>query len=88
MTRRAAQLPADTWPPRMNADLAAAYCGERHVEDFLARVGKAYPQPRWVETQRRKFWYRLDLDRAMGIHERPTGMGARFAEALGKERRG
>lgn len=72
----------------MNAELAAAYCGERHVEDFLARVGKTYPQPRWVETQRRKFWYRLDLDRAMGIAERPTGMGARFAEAIGEKRYG
>lgn len=88
MSARPAILPSDTWPPRMNAGLAAAYCGERTVEDFLKRVGTNYPQPRWVESSRRKFWYRLDLDRAMGIAERPTGMGARFVEAIGKERRG
>lgn len=85
---RAAVLPADAWPPRMLADVAAAYCGERTVKDFLTRVGSTYPQPRWVESSRRKFWYRHDLDRAMGIADRPTGMGARFAEAVGKERHG
>lgn len=72
----------------MNADLAAAYCGERSVDDFLSRVGKDYPQPRWVETKRRKFWYRLDLDRSMGIAERPTGMGGRFVEAVREKRYG
>lgn len=85
---RAAVLPADTWPPRMPAELAAAYCGEVTVEAFLKRVGTAYPQPRWIESSRRKFWYRDDLDRSMGISDRPTGMGARFADALRKERNG
>jgi hypothetical protein len=80
MNRRLATLPADTWPPRMNADVAAAYVGERHVQDFLERVGKAYPQPRWTESQRRRFWYRLDLDKALGIAaDQPTGLGAKFA---------
>jgi hypothetical protein len=72
----------------MNADLAAAYCGEKHVEDFLQRVGSTYPQPRWVETTRRKFWYRPDLDRSLGITERPTGMGDRFVGSIGEKRRG
>ena len=71
----------------MQADVAAAYCGERHVEDFLERVGKQYPEPRWVESARRRFWYRPDLDRALGIAQPvPTGMGERFALAIQKER--
>ena len=86
--RRAAQLPPDCWPPRMNAEVAAAYCGERHVEDFLERIGKGYPQPRWTESQRRKFWYRRDLDKALGITEAPTGMGDRFIAAVREKRDG
>jgi hypothetical protein len=72
----------------MQADLAAAYCGEKHVEDFLERVGKVYPLPRQTDSVRRRFWYREDLDRAMGIVDPlvtdPPGksMGERFAEAL------
>lgn len=77
MQRRQPTYPADTWPPRMNADLAAAYCGEKHVEDFLARIGTAYPQPRWTESQKRRFWYRRDLDIALGIAEAPSGIGDR-----------
>lgn len=73
----------------MNADLAAAYCGEKHVEDFLERVGTTYPQPRWTESTRRKFWYRPDIDKALGIGaERPTGMGARFLEKVRENRNG
>jgi hypothetical protein len=72
----------------MNADLAAGYCGEKHVEDFLERVGSQYPQPKWVESQRRRFWSRLDLDRAIGITERPSGMGDRFVGALREKRHG
>lgn len=88
MTRRAVSFPADTWPPRMSADLAAAYCGEKHVDDFLQRVGSTYPQPRWTETVRRKFWYRPDLDRSLGIAERPTGMGERFVGKIREKRHG
>ena len=78
----------DAWPPRMNAETAAAYCGEKHVEDFLQRVGAFYPQPRWVETTRRRFWARLDLDRSMGLVELSTGMGGRFAEKIREVRGG
>lgn len=89
MTRRPAAIPRDSWPIRMNADTAAGYCGEKHVEDFLQRVGSLYPQPRWIETTRRKFWYRPDIDRCLGIApDAPTGMGDRFVGALRKERHG
>lgn len=87
--RRAPSIPPGSWPPRMNADMAAGYCGEKHVEDFLARVGAQYPQPKWVESARRRFWSRLDLDRAIGIiTDRPSGMGDRFIEALREKRSG
>ncbi len=79
--RRLALPPPDTWPPRMRAEMAAAYCGEKHVEDFLERVGKDYPEPRCKDSGRRRFWYREDLDRAIGIAEpAPTGLGAKFRE--------
>jgi hypothetical protein len=48
----------------MPADLAAGYCGERTVEDFLKRVGKEYPYPR-VRDGRRQLWLIDDLDRAI-----------------------
>ena len=36
----------DCWPRRMPVELAAAYCGEYSVKDFMRRVGREYPQPR------------------------------------------
>jgi hypothetical protein len=48
----------------MRADLAAAYVGERFVEDFLKRVGKEYPLPRVAEG-RRRLWLIDDLDAAI-----------------------
>jgi len=86
--RRLVHPPPGTWPPRMQAELAAAYCGEKHVEDFLERVGRQYPQPRHRDTSRRRFWYREDLDRAIGTTE-PEGqsLGAKFREKR-EERRG
>lgn len=86
--RRPSTIPAGSWPPRMNADLAAGYCGEKHVEDFLERVGETYPEPRVVDSSRRKFWYRDDLDRAMNIGApgASSGMGARFRDKIREKR--
>jgi hypothetical protein len=89
-TRKPVSIPADTWPPRMMADLAAGYCGEKHVEDFLERVGSTYPEPRIVDSSRRKFWYRADLDRAMriGATGESNGMGERLLAKVREKRRG
>lgn len=57
-------LPAGSWPRRMSAEIAAAYCGERTVEEFLMRVGSEYPYPRVNESQR-KLWLKDDLDLAI-----------------------
>ncbi|ORE84903.1 hypothetical protein ATO4_26609 [Aurantimonas sp. 22II-16-19i] len=73
----------------MPAELAAGYCGEKHVEDFLQRVGKDYPHPRVEQSRRRRFWYRSDLDRALGLaEEAATSMGARFREKIRQDRGG
>jgi hypothetical protein len=52
------------WPRRMSAELAAAYCGEGSVKDFMKRVGTEYPEAR-VKEGRRQLWLRDDLDRAI-----------------------
>ena len=62
--KRAAMIPAGSWPRRMGAELAAGYCGEPNVEAFIARVGRDYPKPRVCEG-RRRLWLRDDLDRAI-----------------------
>jgi hypothetical protein len=64
MKSRPAVIPSGSWPPRMRADLAAAYCGESTVDAFLKRVGTDYPQPRVAEGNR-KLWLRADLDAAI-----------------------
>jgi len=51
----------------MPADLAAGYCGEASVEAFRKRVGKEYPDPAFKEG-RREFWFKKDLDQAIGLH--------------------
>lgn len=61
-----AVIPVGAWPRRMNAQLAAGYCGEPSSEAFISRVGSEYPRPR-VNGKRRKLWLRDDLDRAMGV---------------------
>jgi hypothetical protein len=87
--RKAVAIPSGSWPPRMMADMAAGYCGEKHVEDFLERVGAAYPNPRVIDSARRKFWYRDDLDKAMGIGQStPSGLGAKFGGKVRKNRDG
>jgi hypothetical protein len=64
MSRRLSSIPQGSWPRRMPADLAAGYCGESNVKDFLKRVGRDYPQPRIAEG-RRRLWLRDDLDAAI-----------------------
>jgi hypothetical protein len=59
------------WPRRMSAELAAVYCGEGSVKDFLKRVGSEYPEAR-VKEGRRKLWLRDDLDQAI----LPPGLNA------------
>lgn len=90
--RRPSAIPAGSWPPRMRAEMAAGYVGEKHVEDFLDRVGKEYPAPRVVETMRRKFWYRQDLDKAMNlVDEQPiekpsSDLGDKFIAGMARRR--
>lgn len=50
----------------MNAEIAAAYCGEASTRAFLGRVGpdKEFPLPR-VSEGRRVLWLKDDLDKAM-----------------------
>ncbi len=87
---RPVRNPPDAWPPRMLADMAAAYCGERSVQEFLRRIGRIYPEPRVVDTTRRKFWYRDDLDRAMNIGKfaQTKDLGGKFREKIGQKRHG
>jgi hypothetical protein len=54
----------------MAADLAAGYCGEPTVEDFLKRVGEEYPNPR-VKEGRRQLWLIDDLDNAIAPRHLP-----------------
>jgi hypothetical protein len=61
---RPSVIPSGSWPRRMSAKLAAAYCGEDTVEAFIKRVLTEYPQPR-VNDGRRKLWLRDDLDQAI-----------------------
>jgi hypothetical protein len=61
----------------MHAELAAAYCGERTVEDFVKRVGREYPQPR-VKEGRRRLWLKDDLDRAIA----PASVSGDLAEDM------
>jgi hypothetical protein len=61
---RHSTIPTGSWPRRMCAELAAAYCGEVRIDAFLKRVGTEYPLPR-VSEGRRRLWLRDDLDRAI-----------------------
>ena len=50
------------WPRRMQAPLAAAYCGVSKTK-FLRDVGGKYPRPE--KDGRNCLWYREDLDEAL-----------------------
>jgi len=71
--RRKASIPDGSWPRRMRDDLAAGYCGETHVEEFLKRVGLDYPHPRVVEG-RRRLWLKDDLDAAIAPGVMPNDL--------------
>lgn len=82
------------WPPRMQAAMAAGYCGEPDVPAFLERVSTGiYPQPYLVESMKRKFWLRKELDVSMGLEpeyepaSELKSMGDRFSEAKNGERK-
>jgi hypothetical protein len=63
-------LPGGAWPRRMNAQLSAAYCGEKSIRAFLKRVGpdKEYPLP-CVKERGRVLWLKDDLDKAIAPPE-------------------
>jgi hypothetical protein len=61
---RLTHIPTGSWPRRMGAELAVAYCGESSVDAFIKRVGSEYPQPRVCEG-RRRLWLKDDLDAAI-----------------------
>jgi hypothetical protein len=63
-SNRPSIIPLGCWPRRMSAEMAAGYCGEKTVGDFLKRVGKDYPLPRVAEG-RRRLWLIDDLDAAI-----------------------
>ena len=65
---RPAVIPPGSWPARMNAELAAGYCGENTAEAFLRRVGSEYPEP-VIDQRQRKLWLKDDLDRAIAPQE-------------------
>ncbi len=61
---RPARIPFGSWPRRMAAAYAAAYCGEPSVEAFMARVGTEYPVP-VIDQGRRRLWLKDHLDHAL-----------------------
>jgi len=91
MHRRSPTYPDGNFPPRMRAEMAAAYVGERFIEDFLERVksGK-YPEPYCIESQKRRFWLKSDLDLSIGLAVDSEGselsMSEKWFEAEKRER--
>lgn len=66
-----------SWPRLMRAETAAAYCDERSVEAFTARVGKVYPRP-VVISGRGRVWLKEDLDAVIATI---MGRPAEFVDA-------
>jgi hypothetical protein len=74
--------------------MAAGYCGEPDVPAFLERVAAGqYPKPYLIESIKRKFWLKKELDVAMGLEpeyeeEVPIkSMGDRFVASKKRERK-
>lgn len=60
-----ALIPQGCWPAVLRDEIAAAYAGEKTVEQFMSRVGKIWPEPFiCVGSGKGKFvaWRKIDLD--------------------------
>jgi hypothetical protein len=59
--------PPGCWPFQMQEELAAAFAGEKTVENFRKRCGKpgGYPVGRAPLGETRKFWLRTQLEAAI-----------------------
>ncbi len=71
---RTASIPPGCWPAVLRDEHAAAYVGERTVEQFMSRVGTVWPLPFIdVGSGKGKFraWRKADIDSV--IH--PEGSG-------------
>lgn len=57
--------PIGCWPPLLRDELAAAYAGEKTVEQFIRRVGTVWPKP-FIDVGsgkgRYRAWRRMDID--------------------------
>ncbi len=68
---RPARIPSGAWPAQLDASMAAGFCGERSVEAFRSKCGKAlpYPAPRRIEGIGDR-WRTADLQAAIDrLHE-------------------
>lgn len=78
---KAAFIPPGCWPALLRDELAAAYTGERSVEQFLSRVGSIWPKP-YIDVGsgkgRFRAWRKADLDQVISVHD----VGAGDPEAL------
>ena len=75
--RRPVRIPY--WPRRMQAHLAAAYCGIS-LSKFLKDVGAKYSQPH--KDGHNSLWYREDLDEALDSLKGEVTPSDPFMEAL------
>ncbi len=74
------KLDLPNWPRRMQAPLAAAYCGVSRTK-FLHDVGGKYPKP--VKDGRNSLWYIEDLNEALDrLKDGGASSGDPFVEAL------
>lgn len=71
-----AQIPNGCWPALMQAEVAAAYCGERTADSFMRHVGNRWPEP-FIEDGKGKgkfcVWRKRDLDAIIHPDARRVG---------------
>ena len=77
--QQAERITLPYWPRRMQARMAAAYCGVSKTK-FLGDIGKKYPIP--VKDGRNSLWYREDLDEALDLLREVGAPFDPFLEAL------